>query len=216
MPREALTGTTSFEVAAPAARPPHRGTCSHEARCRRWNLWHAQISRLLIPLMPTIPFVVRSADVGSNCAMSGHAENAAGAVSLVVVPAVLSPAVASSDAVASPAASVPMANENTSIDTVSQINVPRDEPPNGESPSVVPLIEPALCQLKVPADAVKSHFIVFHLNVQGLSDANLVLFHTLLHELGRPTYVAVTKTFLYRTVESFCLSGYHLIKVGPA
>ena len=167
--------------------------------------------------MPTIPFVVRPVDVDFSCAMSGHAEIAAGAASLVAVPGVLSRAVASSSssssssAVASLAASAPMAGVNTSIDTVSPANVPCGVSPNGESPSVVPLIEPALGQPEVPADAVKTHFTVFHLNVQGLSDANLALFDTLLQEIGRPTYVAVTETFLDRTVESICISGYHLI-----
>ena len=75
----------------------------------------------LSPLMHTIPFVVRPVDVDSSCAMSGHAEIAAGAASLVAVPGVLSRAVASSSsssAVASLAASAPMAGVNTSIDTV--------------------------------------------------------------------------------------------------
>ena len=113
--------------------------------------------------MPTIPFVVRPVDVDSSCAMSGHAEIAAGAASLVAVPGVLSRAVASSSssAVASLAASAPMAGVNTCIDTVSPANVPCGVSPNGESPSVVPLIEPALGQPEVPADAVKTHFTVF-------------------------------------------------------
>ena len=125
----------------------------------------------------------------------------------VAVPGVLSRAVASSSssssAVASLAASAPMAGENTSIDTVSPANVPCGVSPNGESPSVVPLIEPALGQPEVPADAVKTHFTVFHLNVQGLSDANLALFDTLLQEVGRPTYVAVTETFWIALLNPF-------------
>ena len=66
MPREALTGLTSFEVAVPAALLPRRGIRARQERCRRWNLGHAQISVVLVRLMFTIPCVVRFVDVGSN------------------------------------------------------------------------------------------------------------------------------------------------------
>ena len=56
-----------------------------------------------------------------------------------------------------------------------------------------------------------THFTVFHLNVQGLSVANLAQLDALLVEVGRPTYVAVTETWLDRTVDSIALSGYHLV-----
>ena len=52
------------KVAASAVRPPastHRGRRSRNARCRRWDLWHAHVSQSLISLMPTVPFVVSKA-----------------------------------------------------------------------------------------------------------------------------------------------------------
>ena len=57
-PFEALTGAIFEEVAAPAVRPPRRGRRSRNARCRRWELWHARVSRNLVSLMPNIRFEV--------------------------------------------------------------------------------------------------------------------------------------------------------------
>ncbi len=58
--------------------------------------------------------------------------------------------------------------------------------------------------------SVDTYFSVFHLNVQGLRN-NLALFDALLQEIGYPTYVAVTETWLERTSEAIQLSGYHLV-----
>ena len=55
-PSEALTRATPEEVAAPAARPLRRGRRSREARCRRWNLWHSQVSRSLVALMQSVAY----------------------------------------------------------------------------------------------------------------------------------------------------------------
>ena len=57
-PFEALTGAILEEVAAPAVRPPRRGRRSRNARCRRWDQWHARVSQTLVSQMPKIPFVV--------------------------------------------------------------------------------------------------------------------------------------------------------------
>ncbi len=58
--------------------------------------------------------------------------------------------------------------------------------------------------------SVDTYFSVFHLNVQGLRN-NLALFDVLLQEIGYPTYVAVTETWLERTSEAIQLSAYHLV-----
>ena len=40
---------------------------------------------------------------------------------------------------------------------------------------------------------------------------NLIELYAFLERAGRPTFVAVTETWLDRTTEAVCLSGYHLV-----
>ena len=123
-PGEALTGTTPQEVAAPAARPQRRGRRSREARCGRWKLWHVQVSRALVTLMPSVPLEYDYNRVSRVCShvcpsgcMSRHGGIVAGAVPVATVPAVLS------FAAVSPAESIPMAGGTMSVDIVSHVEV---------------------------------------------------------------------------------------------
>ena len=56
-----------------------------------------------------------------------------------------------------------------------------------------------------------AHFTFYHLNLRGLSEANSAVFHALLETLEYPTYVAVTETWLDKSVEARQLSGYRLV-----
>ena len=57
---------------------------------------------------------------------------------------------------------------------------------------------------------LNSCFTVYHLNVRGLR-GNHAVFDALLSNLGSPTLVAVTETWLDKTTESLDLTGYHRV-----
>ena len=103
-----------------------------------------------------------------------------------------------SSAVASPAESVPMACEIASIDIASHVEVPVNAPAFG--------------QPKEPSPSIDTCFTIFNFNVQGLS-RNLGELDAVLAQNGYPTFVTLIETWLDRTCESICLSGYHLVSM---
>ena len=189
MPSEALTGATSFEVAAPAARPPslkatHRGRRSREARCRRFQTWHVQVAHRRVSLMPSIPFevntVVSPVSVNANVCVGED-----GRVEFACVAA--PPAAVAAAAAAAAAAAVPVA---VAAFAPTAGNVRRDQNTNSQMWSVHTQLE------------------LFHINPQGLG-RNLAQVTALVESIGFPHIVGITETWNERTREQ--ISGYHLV-----
>ena len=87
---------------------------------------------------------------------------------------------------------------------------PSDSPPNGDAARSSCLPVSGIGQSIVLACSVDTRFDVFLLNVQG-SQRNFENFDALLQGMGSPTFVAVTETWLDRTIEAMHLTGYHLV-----
>ena len=188
MPSDALAGATSFEVAAPAARPPsvkatHRGRRSREARCRRFQTWHVQVAHRLVSLMPSIPFEVNTvvSPVSVNANVCGSED---GRVEFACVAA---PPAAVAAAAAAAAAAVPVA---VAAFAPTAGNVRRDQNTNSQMWSVHTQLE------------------LFHINPQGLG-RNLAQVTSLVESIGFPHIVGITETWNERTREQ--ISGYHLV-----
>ena len=65
-------------------------------------------------------------------------------------------------------------------------------------------------QSSLSTPSISDNFTVFHLNVRGLRE-NRAVFDAFLSTLGKPTFVAVTETWLDKTTETLDITGYHRV-----
>ena len=188
------------KVAASAVRPPastHRGRRSRNARCRRWDLWHAHVSQSLISLMPTVPFVVSKAGpeeqvASAFCGAASGCVSACASASAFALRAAPAPA-----SVAAPAAAfAAVVDEPPAQDTVASplVNVPASGAA-GQPGRTAPHVH------------IEAKFRIFHLNVNNM-DAHLAQLDALLALHDFPEFVAITETHLCLTVAELKLTNY--------
>ena len=80
---------------------------------------------------------------------------------------------------------------------------PRDGPGDNSSHGRIGQSSPS-------TPSISDNFTVFHLNVRGLRE-NRAVFDAFLSTLGKPTFVAVTETWLDKTTETLDITGYHRV-----
>ena len=208
---DSWTRASPSEVAAPAARPLHRGRRSREARCRRWNCWHSQVSRFLADLMPCIPFAYAS----HVCCPEEHHRSVPDDVSHAFLNVrefageegrvELACLASRSAAVASAVLAVSHARSLVAACSLVARAVPAAVAAPAPTAGNVERINQSTNSASL---SVSTSFKLLHLNPRGLR-SNLAQVSAWVESLGWPQIVGFTETWSQRSSKH--LPGYHFI-----